>query len=48
MEIAADQFETYVDGLDHPEDLAFDSEGILWAGNCAIKPPSIGSATPDT
>ena len=32
MEIAADQFETYVDGLDHPEDLAFDSEGVLWAG----------------
>lgn len=32
MEISVDQFETYVDGLDHSEDLAFDSEGILWAG----------------
>src|SRR5580698_6391205 len=32
MEIAVDQFETYVDGLDHPEDIAFDSDGVLWAG----------------
>lgn len=32
MEIPVDQFETYADGLDHPEDLAFDSEGVLWAG----------------
>jgi gluconolactonase len=32
VEIAIDQFETYADGLDHPEDLAFDSEGVLWAG----------------
>ena len=32
MEIALDQFETYADGLDHAEDLAFDADGILWAG----------------
>jgi gluconolactonase len=32
VEISVDQFETYADGLDHPEDLAFDSEGVLWAG----------------
>jgi len=32
MEISIDQFETYAEGLDHPEDLAFDAEGILWAG----------------
>jgi gluconolactonase len=32
IEISVDQFETYADGLDHPEDLAFDSEGVLWAG----------------
>jgi gluconolactonase len=32
VEISVDQFETYADGLDHPEDLAFDSEGLLWAG----------------
>ena len=32
MEIPIDQFETYAEGLDHPEDLAFDAEGILWAG----------------
>ena len=32
MEITVDQFETYADGLDHPEDLAFDADGILWAG----------------
>jgi gluconolactonase len=32
MEISVDQFETYADGLDHSEDLAFDRDGILWAG----------------
>lgn len=32
MEISVDRFETYAEGLDHPEDLAFDAEGILWAG----------------
>ncbi len=32
MRIPVDQFETYADGLDHAEDLAFDNEGILWAG----------------
>jgi hypothetical protein len=32
MAISVDQFETYGDGLDHPEDLAFDAEGTLWAG----------------
>ncbi len=32
MELSVDQFETYADGLDHPEDLAFDADGILWAG----------------
>ena len=32
MQIPINQFETYADGLDHAEDLAFDSEGILWAG----------------
>jgi gluconolactonase len=32
MEISVDQFETYVDGLDHSEDLAFDKDGVLWAG----------------
>ena len=32
MLIPVNQFETYADGLDHAEDLAFDSEGILWAG----------------
>jgi gluconolactonase len=32
VEIPVDQFETYADSLDHPEDLAFDSEGVLWAG----------------
>jgi gluconolactonase len=31
-EIKLEQFETYADGLDHSEDLAFDREGILWAG----------------
>ena len=32
MEISVDHFETYAEGLDHPEDLAFDSTGVLWAG----------------
>ena len=32
MAISVDRFETYADGLDHPEDLAFDAEGTLWAG----------------
>lgn len=32
MLISVDQFETYAEGLDHPEDLAFDADGILWAG----------------
>jgi gluconolactonase len=32
VEIPLDQFETYADGLDHSEDLAFDRDGILWAG----------------
>ncbi len=32
MEISVDQIEIYADGLDHPEDLAFDREGVLWAG----------------
>lgn len=32
MEISVDRFETYAEGLDHPEDLAFDAEGVLWAG----------------
>jgi gluconolactonase len=32
FEIELDQFETYADGLDHSEDLAFDRDGILWAG----------------
>jgi gluconolactonase len=32
MEFSVDQFETYADGLDHSEDIAFDREGVLWAG----------------
>jgi gluconolactonase len=32
VQISVNQFETFADGLDHAEDLAFDSEGILWAG----------------
>jgi gluconolactonase len=32
MDIPVNQFETYVDGLDHSEDLAFDQDGMLWAG----------------
>lgn len=31
-EIDLNQFENYADGLDHSEDIAFDREGILWAG----------------
>jgi gluconolactonase len=31
-EISIDQFETYAEGLDHSECLAFDSQGVLWAG----------------
>jgi gluconolactonase len=32
VELSLDQFETYADGLDHSEDLAFERDGILWAG----------------
>jgi gluconolactonase len=32
MEITVDRFEIWANGLDHSEDLAFDAEGILWAG----------------
>ena len=28
MEISLDQFETYAEGLDHSEDIAFDREGV--------------------
>jgi gluconolactonase len=31
-ELDLNEFETYADGLDHSEDVAFDREGILWAG----------------
>src|SRR5215831_13280655 len=31
-EIAIERFEIFANGLDHPECLAFDREGILWAG----------------
>src|SRR5579885_3141580 len=31
-EIAIERFEIFVNGLDHPECLAFDRQGILWAG----------------
>src|SRR5581483_10234963 len=31
-EINIDSFEIYAIGLDHPECLAFDSSGTLWAG----------------
>lgn len=31
-EIPIDRFEIYANGLDHPECLAFDREGVLWAG----------------
>jgi gluconolactonase len=30
--LAIDRFEVFADGLDHPEGLAFDSDGCLWAG----------------
>lgn len=30
--ISLDRFEVFVDGLDHPEGLAFDADGVLWAG----------------
>lgn len=30
--IPLDQFEVFADGLDHPEGLAFDRDGYLWAG----------------
>src|SRR5512141_2260106 len=30
--IPLDRFEVFAEGLDHPEGLAFDREGILWAG----------------
>jgi gluconolactonase len=32
MDIPVNQFETFVDGLDHSEDLVFDKDGVLWAG----------------
>jgi gluconolactonase len=32
LELTVEQFETYADGLDHPEDIAFDRDGVLWAG----------------
>lgn len=31
-EISLDKFEIFADGLDHPEGLAFDADGNLWAG----------------
>ena len=31
-EIPIDRFEIYANGLDHPECLAFDRAGFLWAG----------------
>jgi gluconolactonase len=31
-EIAIEEFETFATGLDHPECIAFDHEGSLWAG----------------
>jgi gluconolactonase len=31
-EISLDQFEMFAEGLDHPEGLAFDADGNLWAG----------------
>jgi gluconolactonase len=30
--ISLDRFEVFAEGLDHPEGLAFDRDGILWAG----------------
>src|SRR5215207_1806502 len=31
-EIPIDRFEVFANGLDHPECVAFDREGCLWAG----------------
>jgi gluconolactonase len=31
-QISLDEFEIFADGLDHPEGLAFDADGNLWAG----------------
>src|SRR5688500_15842957 len=31
-EIPIDRFEVFANGLDHPECVAFDREGMLWAG----------------
>src|SRR5450759_4239749 len=31
-EVPIDRFEIFATGLDHPECLAFDREGVLWAG----------------
>src|SRR6185436_4375875 len=31
-EIPSNQFEIFANGLDHPECLTFDPEGMLWAG----------------
>ncbi len=31
-EIPMKRFQSFADGLDHPEGLAFDADGILWAG----------------
>src|SRR5215468_3384781 len=31
-EVGIDRFEVFAEGLDHPEGLAFDSDGNLWAG----------------
>jgi gluconolactonase len=30
--LALDRFEVFAEGLDHPEGLAFDRDGNLWAG----------------
>ena len=30
--LALDRFEVFAEGLDHPEGLAFDEDGSLWAG----------------
>ena len=31
-QISLQEFEIFAEGLDHPEGLAFDAEGNLWAG----------------
>src|SRR5258708_33873402 len=31
-ELSMRRFQSFADGLDHPEGLAFDADGILWAG----------------